>query len=175
MRGVWRVALVVTIVLSTSGSVQAKDPSPYEREPVLLAKDLAGTELLEGPHFKTDPKVPIKGLIARFTIRSSSFGTFAADGLRMLPIRVNEVEALAKLDEVSKTREFLAAAGRAAVRPVTAAVNIARRPVQTVKGIPGGVTRLFGRIGLAGSRVVQAATAPGQSGAWFTMIGSPRW
>jgi hypothetical protein len=83
----------------------------------------------------------------------------------MLPIRVSEVEAIAKLAEVSRTREFVAAAGRAAVRPVTAAVSMARRPVETVAGIPGGVTRLFGRIGLAGTRLVQSATAPGQSGA----------
>jgi hypothetical protein len=153
----------VAIVLAASSAAQAAARSGYESEPVLKAADLAGAEVLRGPHFTVDPKVPIQGFIARFTIRSS-FGTFEAHGLRMLPIRVNEVEALAKLDEVSKTREFVAAAGRAAVRPVTAAVSMARRPVQTVTGIPGGAARLFGRIGLAGTRVTQAATAPGQSG-----------
>jgi hypothetical protein len=160
-----RMALAVlagAITLVASGVSQAQGPSGYEKEPVLNAKDLAGPELLTGPHFTVDPKVPVRGFIARFTIRSP-FGKFEAYGLRMLPIRVNEVEAIAKLDELSRTREFTAALGRAAVRPVTAAANMVVRPVETITGLPGGVTRLFGRIGLAGRRIGEAAVAPGLS------------
>src|SRR5262245_23698944 len=151
------------VVLSASGAVEAQAPSVYEKEPVLIAKDLAAPEMLKGPHFTVDPKVPVKGFIARFTIRSP-FGKFDAHGLRMLPIRVTERAALAKLDEVSKSREFVAAMGRAAVRPVTAAANMVTRPVETVAGIPDGVGRFFGRVGLASRRVAQAARTPGQSG-----------
>ena len=167
------IGLGLILVLATGGAVQAQAPPGYEKEPVLKAKDLAGPELLQGPHFTVDPEVPVKGFIARFTIRSP-FGTFQADGLRMLPIRVNEVEALAKLEELSRTREFIAAAGRQAVRPVTAAANMVSRPVETVTGIPGGVTRLFGRIGLATTRVVQAARTPGGSGVERTVETSRR-
>jgi hypothetical protein len=140
---------------------------------VLSAKDLAAPELLRGPHFTVDPKVPVKGFIARFTIRSP-FGKFEAHGLRMLPIRVNEIEAIAKLNEVSTTREFVAAAGRAAVRPLTSAANMVVRPVETISGLPAGVGRLFGRIRLSGERVVQAATASGQSGGERTAEASRR-
>jgi hypothetical protein len=38
------------------------------------------------------------------------------------------------------------------------------RPVETVKGIPGGVSRLFGRVRLAGRSIARAATAPSQGG-----------
>jgi len=151
------------IILAVSGAAPALAASGYEKEPVLSAKDLAAPELLKGPHFTVDGVVPVKGFIARFTIRSP-FGKFDAHGLRMLPVRVNEVEALAKLDEVSKTREFTAAMGRAAVRPVTAAANMATRPLETVAGIPDGVGRFFGRVGLAGRRMAQAARTPGQNG-----------
>ena len=154
---------IVLVGLVGSGAVQAQAPTDYETEPVFEAKDLVGPELLQGPHFTVDPTVPVTGFLARFTIRSP-YGEFMAYGLRMLPIRVNEIEAIAKLDELSHGREFAAALGRAAVRPATAAVNMVTRPVETVTGLPGGVTRLFGRIGLAGSRVAQAATAPGQGG-----------
>src|SRR5262245_18827344 len=160
LAAVWVAALIMA--MSVASVAQAR--SGYEMEPVLEAQDLVGPELLKGPHFTVDPKVPVRGFIARFTIRSP-FGMFDVHGIRMLPIRVNEVEAIAKLNEVSRTREFVAAAGRAAVRPVTAAANMVRRPVETVTGLPGGVARLFGRVRLAGERVHQAATAPGQSGA----------
>jgi hypothetical protein len=157
------VLAATAVILIGSVATQAQAPSGYEAEPVLNAKDLASADVLKGPHFTVDPKVPVKGFIERFTIRSP-YGTFQANGLRMLPIRVNEVEALAKLDDLSKTKEFAEAAGKAIARPVTSTVNMLVHPVDTITGFPDGVARLFGRIELGTERVVQAATTPGASG-----------
>jgi len=160
------IAVLAVVASMAVGSAVAHAQAPtagYETEPVLNAKDLAVPELLKGPHFTVDPKVPVKGFLERFTIRSP-YGTFEAHGLHMLPIRVNEVEALAKLDDLSKTKEFAEAAGKAIARPVTSTVNMIVHPVETVTGIPDGVARLFGRIKLGSERVYQAATATGQSG-----------
>jgi hypothetical protein len=155
---------MTTVLILVGGWVaQAEAQASYEAEPVLNAKDLATPDLLKGPHFTVDPKVPVKGFLERFTIRST-YGTFEANGLRMLPIRVNEVEAIAKLDELSRTKEFADAAGRAIARPVTSTVNMLVHPVDTITGFPDGVARLFDRIKLGSERVYQAATAPGQSG-----------
>jgi hypothetical protein len=151
------------VILIGSAVTQAQAPSGYETEPVLNAKDLAADDVLKGPHFSVDPKVPVRGFIERFTIHSP-YGTFQANGQRMLPIRVNEVEALAKLDDLNKTKEFAEAAGKAIARPVTSTVNMLVHPVDTITGFPDGVARLFGRIKLGTERVVQAATAPDQSG-----------
>ena len=157
-------ALMTTALILVGGWVaHAQAPAGFEAEPVLNAKDLATPELLQGPHFTVDPKVPVKGFLERFTIRST-YGTFEANGLRMLPIRVNEVEAIAKLDDLSKTQEFADAAGRAIARPVTSTVNMIVHPVETITGFPDGVARLFDRIKLGSERVYQAATAQGQSG-----------
>jgi hypothetical protein len=156
--------LMTTVLILVGGWVaHAQAPAGFEAEPVLNAKDLATPELLQGPHFTVDPKVPVKGFLERFTIRST-YGTFEANGLRMLPIRVNEVEAIAKLDDLSKTQEFADAAGRAIARPVTSTVNMIVHPVETITGFPDGVARLFDRIKLGSERVYQAATAQGQSG-----------
>ena len=157
------VVMAAVVILIGSAVTQAQAPAGYETEPVLNAKDLAAADLLKGPHFTVDPKVPVKGFLERFTIRST-YGTFEANGLRMLPIRVNEVEAIAKLDDLSKTQEFADAAGRAIARPVTSTVNMIVHPVETITGFPDGVARLFDRIKLGSERVYQAATAQGQSG-----------
>jgi hypothetical protein len=157
------VLAATAVILVGNAATHAQAPSGYEANPVLDAKDLATPELLKGPHFTVDPKVPVKGFLERFTIRSA-YGTFQANGLRMLPIRVNEVEALAKLDDLSKTKEFAEAAGRAIARPVTSTVNMLVHPVETITGFPDGVARLFGRIELGSERVIQAASAPGQTG-----------
>jgi len=159
------IAILTATVVILVGSVatQAQAPSGYETEPVLNAKDLASADVLKGPHFTVDTKVPVRGFIERFTIQSP-YGTFQANGLRMLPIRVNEVEALAKLDDLSKTKEFAEAAGKAIARPITSTVNMLVHPVDTITGFPDGVARLFGRIELGSERVYQAATTPGASG-----------
>ena len=157
-------ALVMAAVVITGTVVtSARAQSGYETEPVFNAKDLAAADVLKGPHVTVDLKVPVKGFIERFTIQSS-YRTFKANGLRMLPIRVNEVEALAKLDDLSKTKEFAEAAGNAIARPVTSTVNMLVHPVDTITGFPDGVGRLFDRIKLGSERVYQAATAPGASG-----------
>jgi hypothetical protein len=167
------VLAATVLILIGSAVTQAQAPSGYEAEPVLNAKDLAAAELLKGPHYTVDPKVPVRGFIERFTIQSS-YGTFQANGQRMLPIRVNEVEALAKLEDLSKTKEFAEAAGKAIARPVTSTVNMLVHPVDTITGFPDGVARLFGRIKLGSERVVEAATAPGQSGGERTAETSKR-
>jgi hypothetical protein len=66
--------VVMTLILLGSGTAHAQAPAGYETEPVLNAKDLAVPELLKGPHFTVDPKVPVKGFLERFTIRST-YGT----------------------------------------------------------------------------------------------------
>jgi len=155
--------VAAAVLLAGSGVARAQAPAGYEAEPVLGAKDRATPELLKGPDFTVDAKVPVRGFLERFTIQSK-YGTFQANGLAMLPIRVNEVEALAKLDQLSGTKEFAEAAGKAIARPVTSTVNMLVHPVDTITGFPDGVARLFGRIKLGSERVYDAATAPGQSG-----------
>ena len=105
-------AIAAATFLITGGTGRpAQAQSGFEKEPVLNAKDLVGPELLKGPYFTVDDAVPVKGLLARFTIRSP-YGKFDAHGIHMLAIRVTEVHAIGKLDELSKTKEFAEAAGR---------------------------------------------------------------
>jgi len=154
---------IITVIIMGATVMTARGQSGFETEPVLKAKDLVAPELLKGPHFTVDDRVPVKGFLAYFTIRSD-YGTFEAHGIHMFQIRVKEVYALAQLDDMSKTKEFAEAAGRAIARPVTSTVHMLVDPVETIEGFPGGVTRLWDRIKLGSEKVAEAATAPGASG-----------
>jgi hypothetical protein len=156
------VVLITLLALGFSAPI-ALAQSGYQPEPVLQAKDLVAAELLKGPHYTVDSRVPVKGFLGWFTIRSD-YGTFVAHGIHMFQIRVREVYALTKLAEMSQTKEFVDAAAQAVARPVTSAVHMVLNPVETVEGLPGGVSRLFGRIELGAESIASAATAPGQSG-----------
>jgi hypothetical protein len=129
----------------------------YEKQPVLQASQLAPDELLQGPGFQVDDKVPTDGFLGRFTIRSD-VGTFEAHGREMLRIRVAELGAIKQLESVSKTETFAKALGSTALRPVKAVGQIVTHPVETAKGLPSGVERFFGRVQLGAEHLWSAAT-----------------
>jgi hypothetical protein len=134
----------------------------YEKQPVLQASELAPAELLKGARFQVDDKVPTDGFLGRFTIRAD-VGTFEAHGREMLRVRVAELSAIEQLEAMSKTETFAKALGSTAMRPVKAAEQLVTKPAETVKGIPTGVERLFGRVKLGADYLWDAATASDKS------------
>jgi hypothetical protein len=100
--------------------------------------------------------VPTPNFLGDFTLRSD-FGTSEVHGRDLLAIRVAEVGALDQLSKMSKTDEFLKAAGNAAEKPFKAAADIAAHPVETVKGAPAAVGRFFDRVQLGAKRVAASA------------------
>jgi hypothetical protein len=140
--------------------VAAASPATnFEQPPTLPAEVLAPASLLSGNGFQVGKEVPTDGLLAHFTIRSD-VGTFKADGVEMLKIRVAELPAIVELTQTSKTKVFADAIATNAARPVVAAGQMVMHPVDTVKGLPAGVGRFFGRVGLGTQRIAQAATEP---------------
>jgi len=81
-----------------------------------------------------------------FTI-DSHFGIFTAEGNAMLVRRVDEINAIARLSEVSKTDEFKEALKRAAMSPVNTVKALVTDPVKTVSAIPKGLKKFMGRAG----------------------------
>ena len=156
------VAAAIALVVSSSVAPSAFAQGGYEAEPVLRASGLVNPEILKGPHYTVDERVPVRGLLARFTIRSD-YGTFKANGIHMLLIRVREIHAIAQLEDMSKTREFADAAARAVARPVASAANMLINPEETIADAPGGLTRLFDRVELGTEAVVAAASGSGQT------------
>jgi hypothetical protein len=155
------IATLTMLALLSTGA-DAGPATSFEAEPVLRAQDLVPPELLKGPGFKVDGQAPVKGFLAHFTIRST-YGTFEAHGIHMLQVRAREVVALGQLEEMSKTKQFAEAAGKAIARPVTSTANMIVHPVETISGIPDGVGRLYDRVKLGTEKVYEAATAQNAS------------
>src|SRR6516165_3571613 len=137
----------------------ASATTKFEIPPTLPAQMLAPASLLSGNGFHVDREVPTDGLLAHFTIHSD-VGTFKATALEMLRIRVAEIPAIIQLTKTSKTQVFAEAAASNAVAPVHAAQQMVTHPVDTVKGLPSGVGRFFGRVSLGAQRLKEAASQP---------------
>jgi hypothetical protein len=158
----WRrltLTALALMALAPAASIAADPAGQFEKPPVLQARDLVPATLLSGEGFHVDDAVPTDGLMALFTLHTE-LGTLQVHGIELLRIRVAEVPAMLELAHESKTKVFAQALARTGAEPIKAAGQMVMHPVDTVKGLPGGVGRFFGRVGLGAQRIKEAATEP---------------
>jgi hypothetical protein len=146
-------SLTIVLGLAFSGAAQTPQPievrraeAAFEELPILKASDILRPEILAGPHYKIREEVFTYSGANQFTIESD-FGVFEADGNEILVTRINEINAIARLKEVSRTDEFKDALNKAARSPVAAAKAIANDPARTIANVPKGLMKFMGRIG----------------------------
>jgi hypothetical protein len=123
---------------STAGTVE--DP------PMLSAKEILKPEFLTGDGFSVNDDVPTSTGRNRYLI-TSQYGEFEADGNIMLQRRINEVVAIRKLKEVSRTDQYKKALVAATTSPLGVAKDVVTNPVGTVTGVPKGLFKLVNRAG----------------------------
>jgi hypothetical protein len=131
-----------------------------ETPPVLKARDLAPPELLTGPDFKVDDVVPTNGFYGIFTVRGA-YGSVQARGVAMLRIRDTEMQALARLEEMTRREALVEGAKDSAQQTRHAAGQTLRDPTGTVERVPESVGRLFSRVGGKVEKGVEKLTGTG--------------
>src|SRR5215831_4539064 len=145
--------LFIVVVLVATVPCLAQTPEPFEVRraeavfeelPELKASEILKPELLKGPHYVVRDPVPTSAGMNQFTI-DSDFGVFEADGNEMLLQRLKEIDAIARLQEVSRTDEFKNSLLAAAKSPLNSAKNIARDPAQAIANVPKGLMKFLGR------------------------------
>ena len=114
----------------------------YEELPELKASEILREDMLNGPHHKVREEVPTFTGMNRFTI-DSHFGVFEAEGNEMLVRRVSEIDAIAKLKDVSRTDVYKQALVKAAKGPYESAKNIIRDPVNSIENVPKGAMKFM--------------------------------
>jgi len=146
---------LVAMALGTTLPCVAQTPEPFEVRraeaafeelPVLNASEILRPDILTVPHHKVSEPVPTYFGANRFTI-DSDFGVFEADGNEVLLRRINEINAIAQLKEVSRTDQYKNALVTAAKSPIAAAKNIVTDPVNTVANTPKGIMKFMSRAG----------------------------
>jgi len=126
----------------------------YETPPAAKASQLLPKTVLKGPHHTIDEAVPLQGLFYRYRIQST-FGTFEAVGSPLLAVRLKEIDALERLSGTSEFSVAMKSVGDSLATAAKGAAHAVANPEETVKGIPGGVGRAFGRIGRKAKRTAE--------------------
>jgi hypothetical protein len=106
--------ILIALTLGAAFSCLAQTPEPFEVRraeaafeelPELKASEVLKPNLVKGPHYAVRDPIPTASGINQFTI-DSDFGVFEADGNEMLLQRLKEIDAIARLRDVSRTDEF---------------------------------------------------------------------
>jgi hypothetical protein len=83
-------------------SPSGQEDSDFEELPELQASEILKPEFLKGRAHTVQESVPTSSGMNRFTI-DSQFGAFEAEGNEMLVRRVGEIDAIARLKDMSRT------------------------------------------------------------------------
>jgi hypothetical protein len=134
-------SLLATTVLAQTDSSPSPAPlaTAFESAGPVEARMFLPQELLHS----VAPQAENDGLVNTYFLSS---GVEVTTGIA-LRIRIRELYAIDKLRGMSKTEEFGKALSKAAKGKVESVAGIVRDPIGTVKRVPQGASRFFGRIG----------------------------
>ena len=152
---------LLAVVACSVGAMVAASPwllaQSDEPPPVLHASAILGAAELKGPNHTVEDSVSTPGFFHVFTV-TSPFGTFEAVGRRSLARVIREIAALDELSKVSKSDIFIEAAGQSLINVGKGAANAVTKPVDTAKGIGGGIKRFGVNLGRRSKRAMDEAT-----------------
>ena len=135
--------------LATAGSFLPHSPATdaYETPSTLDARAILPPDVRKGSHHTVlDEVVPFRHTY-RYRI-TSPYGQFEAYGGEMLKIRIQEIQAIATMDEeVNHVQSVAAGAKHAILSPFNFILDLVNEPKETLLAVPKGVWHMATRIG----------------------------
>ncbi len=147
-----RAALLMAPLLLAAAS-----PGDYEPARQFTPKEAVAASRLKNPAYTIGSVVRNDGFLNIYTIQTP-FGAFEAHGNVLLDMRLQEAVALSELEKVSKTGVLAKALGRSVVDTGRGVVRFVTSPVETVKGIGGGIKRFGVNLGRKAKRGADKVT-----------------
>ena len=136
-----RFILAAIVILSTTSAFA----QPYESYTTRSAADILPPIFLQGEHFKVRDQVLAYDFMHHYAVESD-FGAFEVTGDGALRKLVREIAAIAALKKVETVEAVGESAKKAAKAPFVLAKNLITQPVDTISGLPQGVSHVAGNI-----------------------------
>ena len=143
----WLIAFVSNLDGDLTSPAKAQGGPPFERIPVeLQAANVLPKALLSGPNYRVQAAVKNDGIMNSYGLETSE-GTLRVESTAYLLMRIGELNAMQKLEEMAKTEVFKDALVKSGKAPLTTAKGLVTEPVETVKGVATGVGNWFTDVG----------------------------
>lgn len=152
--------LLVAVLLSTAFS------QDFQSAPVVFsAPDVLPKEILTGPNYTVRDRVVSDGLVNVYEMETA-YGPLKVESTALLLKRINELRAIARIEQLKGSDAYVEAAKKAGMAPLKTAEGLVTDPAATVSGIASGVGRFFTSVGDA-----LTSKDPHQPGAGKSMLG----
>jgi len=140
---------LIILFLTASGNLfsEEAEKNKYDVSGKISTSSIFSKKILQGPHHKiTEYAFTYDGVTNNFKI-NSDFGQFKAIGNGMVPVRIQEINAIAKMTEMKNSKEYVGGLKESGGTLVDSTKNLIIHPVDTVSGFPTGVYNFFANIG----------------------------
>lgn len=144
--GVVAAMAVLAVLLLLPQSLVAK--SRFETPVVMRTSDVLPGVPLEGPNYSIAATVQNDGFINRYKL-SIKGKTYIIDGTDLMIVRLRELAALQRMEQLKGTSVYKDALKKGVLAPIEGAKSLVTAPVDTVKGVVSGVGSFFQSLGHA--------------------------
>ena len=157
---------ILFIALTWITQAGAETVSEVQAIPIdLQASNVLSKEVLVGPEYKIKETVQNDGFVNIYEL-DTAYGPLTVESTALLMIRLSEIKALKRMEELKKTQVFKDALKETAKGPLRTAKGLVTAPVKTVTSTVTGIGRWFSDVGRA-----VVSSDPYQEGAVKTAIG----
>ena len=151
----FQTGLLILAMIGSGTAFSAQPKGQYEKPPVRKAGEVLTPALIKGKTFHVlDPVTNFESL-NKFKVKTN-WGTFDIYSEPLLRVRLKEFEAIDHLQKKSSAGVAVRAAGDEAAKSVISLGKAIAHPVDTAKGIPGGIRRMFKSIRRDRAELVKA-------------------
>ncbi len=134
-----RIALVSVLFLGCPLTALAQQ---YESSATLKASQIVPQDLLSGPDYRIHEKVLNDGFLNHYKVYSK-FGEFNAVSNATLRKRIWEIRAMAEMEKVTGTKEFIDSFKESGRKTIAGAKALITSPIETTQGAVSGVAKVF--------------------------------
>lgn len=134
-----RVALFCALLL---GNLLPATAQQFESSAILKASQILPRELRSGPDYRVEEKVFNDGYMNIYKI-DSKFGKFTPVSTARLRKRIGEIRAMAAMEQVTGTKEFIDAFKEGGQKTLGGAKDLITNPVKTTTAAISGVAKVF--------------------------------
>lgn len=129
-------------------------------------KDFIPAALMKGALHSVRPLADNDGLLNTYFMDTPE-GVMEVTGTPALAMRIRELYAIDYLRGLSKTEEFAKALAQTGKAKIESVAGVVRDPFGTMKNVPKGASRFFGRIGEG----LKGGKSEGEAGALSNIVG----
>lgn len=140
----------------------------YESPPTFSPSKILPPDLLRSPNHTIVGTVPVENFLDRYQMQTK-YGTFTVLGTELLRMRVREVAATAKLEQINGAETLVTSAGRTALKPLKTAKDLVTAPGKTLNDTVKGVGGWFNRVDAS-----MSATDPNREGTIASLAGGSK-